>query len=69
MDLDSVDTRRNPYPLYAHARVVSPVLYNERTDFWMIFGYDGVKRVLTESETFSSDLRISVPPGSPHRSG
>ena len=31
-----------------------------RTDFWMIFGYDGVKRVLTESETFSSDLSTSA---------
>ena len=36
------------------------MLYNERTGFWMIFGYDGVKRVLTESETFSSDLRTSA---------
>ena len=60
MDFHSVDARRNPYPLYAHARVVSPVLYNPETDFWMIFGYDGVTRVLSELETFSSDLSTSA---------
>ena len=60
MDLHSVEARRDPYPLYQEARASRPVLYNPQTDFWMIFHYDGVRRVLTETDVFSSDLAASA---------
>ncbi|MGO4880333.1 MAG: hypothetical protein ACLP59_05865 [Bryobacteraceae bacterium] len=53
MDFLSEDMRRNPYPYYAELRRWHPVLYDPRIDFWMIFDYDGVKRVLTDHEAFS----------------
>jgi cytochrome P450 len=62
--IDSVfseEMRRNPFPFYDKFRAVSPVLYLEPFDFWMIFDYDGVKRTLEDHATFSS---AAVAPGS-----
>ena len=67
LDLLSEQTRRDPFPAYATLREQSPLLHEPRTGLWMIFDYDGVKRVLTEWETFSSrhgpaDWMISMDP-------
>jgi cytochrome P450 len=48
--------RRNPYPLYAVVRRAAPVLRTPRRGPWMLFGYDDVKRALTDHAAFSSDV-------------
>jgi len=54
--LFSDDTRRNPYPVYDHFRSTSPLLRDPQTGLWMVFDYDGVKRVLTDPQAFSSKM-------------
>src|SRR5687767_4683151 len=55
MNLFSDEMRRNPYPMYDQMRKTSPVLHVPPPfDMWMIFDYEGVKRVVSEHETFSS---------------
>jgi len=53
-DLFSDDARRDPFPLYEQARRVAPVFREPRSGIWMVFDYEGVRRVLTEHEAFSS---------------
>lgn len=50
----SDDVRRNPYPMFEQMRAASPV-YMPGADIWMILDYDGVKRVLSDPDTFSSN--------------
>src|SRR3569833_4356306 len=53
--------RRDPYPLYSQMRSASPVLrVPPPFDAWMVFDYEGVRRVLTDVETFSS--QVPAPP-------
>jgi cytochrome P450 len=59
MDLFSVLTRRDPYPLYDQLRLSSPVLHIPGPDLWVVFGYDAVRRVLSDHEAFSSDVAPS----------
>jgi cytochrome P450 len=55
INLFSVETRRNPYPLYDQMRSGSPVFKAPPPfDMWMIFDFDGVKQVVSDHETFSS---------------
>jgi cytochrome P450 len=61
IDYFSAEMRRNPFPFYDQYRAASPVHYLESYDFWMIFDYDGVKRILEDHTTFSSS---AVSPGS-----
>jgi cytochrome P450 len=63
MNFSSEEMRRNPYPMYDQIRSASPVFRDPRSDFWMIFDYDGVKRALNEPEVFSS--RAAPPGGGP----
>ena len=65
MDLFSDEMRRNPYPAYDRARAASPVLYLAPFDLWMVFDHDGVKRVLTDHDAFSSDLTHAPGHGNP----
>ncbi len=59
-DLFSDDVRRNPYPVYAHLRNVSPVLQVPPPfNAWMVLDYEGCKRVLSDHEAFSS--RVPAP--------
>src|SRR3954468_23311636 len=60
LDLFSEATRRDPYPAYDRIRSASPVLHDPRSDFWMIFDYEGVKRALNDPDAFSSR---AAPPG------
>jgi cytochrome P450 len=60
MNLFSTEVRRDPYPLYDQLRTSSPLLRAPPPfDAWMIFDYEGVKRVLNDHETFSS--RVPAP--------
>ena len=55
INLFSVETRRNPYPLYDQMRSSSPVFKAPPPfDMWMIFDFEGVKQVVSDHETFSS---------------
>src|SRR5947207_3494171 len=60
MDLFSPEMRRNPYPFYKQMRSSSAALYVPSLDLWMVFDYEGVKRVLSDPEVFSSG---ASPPG------
>jgi cytochrome P450 len=58
MNIFSDENRRNPYPLYARMRATAPVFkVPPPFDAWMIFDYDGVKRVTGDHESFSSRVR------------
>jgi cytochrome P450 len=46
--------RRDPFPIYDQLRSRSPVFRDPASGHWMVFDYDGVKRVLNDHETFSS---------------
>src|SRR5438270_395676 len=46
--------RRDPFPVYDRVRGVSPVLHEPASGLWMVFDYEGVKRVLSDHEAFSS---------------
>ena len=59
----SDDVLRNPYPLYEQIRAGTPVVHDPRADLWMVFDYDGVKRVLMDHDAFSS--RAAPPGGQP----
>ena len=56
MDFLSPEVRRNPYPIYRRMREVSPVLHLAAFNAWMVFDYEGVKRVLNDHEAFSSKV-------------
>src|SRR5262245_52144494 len=59
MDFFSDDMRRDPYPLYRRMRVASPVFHVPRPwNAWLIFDYEGAKRVLGDAETFSSAMTM-----------
>lgn len=53
------ELRRNPYPFFQQLRESAPVLHNAAADLWFVFDYDGVKRVLTDQEHFSSAVWAS----------
>lgn len=59
MELFSVLTRRDPYPLYDQLRAASPVLHVPGPDLWVVFGHDAVRRVLTDHEAFSANVARS----------
>jgi cytochrome P450 len=56
MNLFSDEMRRDPFPVYDQMRRHSPVQHVPALDLWMVFDYDGVKRVLSDNEAFSSSM-------------
>ncbi|MEZ0371537.1 MAG: cytochrome P450 [Candidatus Sericytochromatia bacterium] len=56
LQLFSKQMRRNPYPYYEQVRRGSPLLHDPQGVMWLVFDYDGVKRVLTQHEVFSSSM-------------
>ena len=59
-DFFSDDIRRDPYPLYAQMRNNAPVFHVPPPfDAWLVFDYEGVKRVLSDQALFSS--RVPAP--------
>ena len=65
IDIFSDDMRRNPYPAYEQMRDAAPVFYLQPFDLWMVFDFEGVKRVLVEHDSFSSDLSNAPGGGNP----
>jgi cytochrome P450 len=61
--------RDNPWPYYAMARQMAPVLWNDAIGAWSVFGYQDVRKILTSHEQFSSDSfrygQIQNPRGAP----
>ncbi len=58
LDLFSDEMRRDPYAAYDVLRQASPALrVPPPFDAWMVFDHEGVKRVLSDHETFSSRVR------------
>ncbi len=58
MNIFTDENRRNPYPLYTRMRSMSPVFkVPPPFDAWMIFDYEGVKRVISDHESFSSGVK------------
>ncbi len=55
MSLFNDDMRRNPYPMYEQLRAASP-MHVAAQDLWLVLDYDGVKRALHDSESFSSSV-------------
>jgi cytochrome P450 len=56
----SEEMRRNPFPFYEQLRASGPLFHFPPLDMWFVLDYDGVKRVLTDHEAFSSEIE---PPG------
>lgn len=54
MNFFSEDLRRDPYLLYDQLRSHSPVFRDPASGLWLIFDYDGVKRVLADHDAFGS---------------
>jgi cytochrome P450 len=52
----SDDVRRDPYPLYTHLRRAAPVAPVPGTSMWMVLDHDGVRRALSDAESFSSNV-------------
>jgi len=65
IDLFSDEMRRNPYPAYDQMRSGSPLFHLPPFDLWMIFDFEGVRRVLVDHDTFSSDLSHAPGQGNP----
>ena len=60
MDFFSDEMRRDPWPVWDRIRSESPVVrIPPPFDAWAVFDYEGVKRVLSDHETFSS--RVHAP--------
>jgi cytochrome P450 len=55
MNLFSDEMRRNPFPIYQQMRRQAPVFKAPPPfDMWMVFAYEGVKRVISDHDAFSS---------------
>src|SRR5688572_17982871 len=52
--LHSDDVRRDPFPVYERLRRETPLLRDQASGLWMVFDYAGVRRVLSDHESFSS---------------
>lgn len=50
----------NPFPWYAKMRSESPVFYDAERQSWMVFGYEDIKQVFANWQTFSS--KVPHPP-------
>ncbi len=49
--------RDNPYPYYAMARQMAPVVWNDAAGMWNAFGYEDCNTILRDHERFSSEHR------------
>lgn len=52
----------DPFPWYARMRAEAPVRYDEERGCWDVFRYADVRRVATDTETFSSSLGFEAGP-------
>ena len=54
IDLFSTASRRDPYPAYDWLRAGAPVYRDPASGLWLALDYEVVKRVLSDSDVFSS---------------
>src|SRR4051794_18234096 len=59
MNFRSEEMRRNPFTAYTRMRKASPVVHDPESDAWMIFDYEGVKRVISDHAVFSSSMAVA----------
>lgn len=45
----------DPFPAYAQLREQAPIMFDERTGYWVVSRFDDVKAVFNDWETFSSE--------------
>lgn len=55
MNMITPAMRDNPYPYYAMARQMVPVVYNDAIGSWSVFTYEDVRAILRDAQAFSSD--------------
>lgn len=56
LDFASAEFRRNPFPVYAHARAAAPVVHDARSGLWLLFDLASVRQALTDASRFSSSM-------------
>ena len=54
MQASTKDDALNPFPHYRSMRETQPVFYHPQYNFWQVFGFDDVQRVLSDYIAFSS---------------
>src|SRR6266571_3213655 len=54
MQHTTTDEALNPFPRYHLMREAHPVYYHPQYQFWQVFCYDDVQRVLSDYASFSS---------------
>ncbi len=54
------EARLNPFEYYRKMRQSDPVSYDEKNNFWTVFRYEDVLRVITDYRTFSSEGLINL---------
>ena len=54
IDLSAPQIRRDPYAMYKHLRAAGPIFCEESSGLWMVLDYEGVNRLLSDHESFSS---------------
>ena len=69
VDLWSDEVLVDPYPTYARLRALGPVLYSPQWDAYVLPGYDEVRHVLQDWETFSSASGVGLNPRANAMSG
>ncbi len=55
MQTSTKDDALNPFPHYRSMREAHPVYYHPQYNFWQVFCYDDVQRVLSDYSAFSSE--------------
>src|SRR5437879_868137 len=54
IDLESEETRRNPYAVYRMVRALARVVREPTTGLWLALDYESVRETLQNHEAFSS---------------
>ncbi|GMA63060.1 cytochrome P450 [Alicyclobacillus fastidiosus] len=57
MSLVSAMKDHEPFPWYQSMREHAPVHYNSEEDYWEVFRFEDVNKVLSDHKNFSSDLK------------
>ncbi|RIX53883.1 cytochrome P450 [Paenibacillus nanensis] len=50
----SIEMQLNPYPWYAQMQAANPVVFSPSHDAYLVFGYEEVRQVFRDYQTFSS---------------
>ncbi|WP_289138940.1 cytochrome P450 [uncultured Brevibacillus sp.] len=53
-DVNTIEKKLNPFPIFAQLRETTPVRYDENRSCWDVFRYEDVHRILKDTATFSS---------------